>query len=120
MNIIIMSTMGGPPQKQWALGSRPGCPPLNPALHRRRNRGGGGGGGGGEGALAPPILGVMCIKYAEFILDTPFGPPQSCFRSNASGLLCERDNASFGGVVSENGKAGRRCGPRSKTRTCRP
>ena len=36
--------------------------------------GGGGGGGGAEGALAPPILGIMCIKYAEFILDTPFGP----------------------------------------------
>ena len=39
------------------------------------------GGGGGGGALAPPILGIMCIKYAEFILDTPFGPPQSCLRS---------------------------------------
>ena len=29
----------------------------------------------------------MCIKYAEFILDTPFGPPpilQSCLRSYAS------------------------------------
>ena len=23
------------------------------------------------------MLGIMCIKYAEFILDTPFGPPQS-------------------------------------------
>ena len=38
--------------------------------------GGGGGGGGAEGALdpppPPPIL-IMCIKYAEFILDTPFG-----------------------------------------------
>ena len=32
--------------------------------------------GGAEGALAPPILGNMYIKYAEFILDThPFGPP---------------------------------------------
>ena len=43
-------------------------------VHRRRNLGGGGGGGGG-GAKASPILGIMCIKYAEFILDTPFGPP---------------------------------------------
>ena len=35
--------------------------------------------------MAPPILGIMCIKYAEFILDTPFGPPpQSCLRSYAS------------------------------------
>ena len=30
------------------------------------------GGGGSEGALAPPILGNMYTKYAEFILDTPF------------------------------------------------
>ena len=30
----------------------------------------------GRGGLGPPpILGIMCIKYAEFILDTPFGPP---------------------------------------------
>ena len=51
--------------------------------HRRRKRGGGGGGGGGgaEGALAPPNLGIMHIKYAEFILDTPFGLPQSCLAS---------------------------------------
>ena len=41
---------------------------------------------GAEGALAPPILGIMCIKYAEFILDTPLGPPpQSCLCSYASG-----------------------------------
>ena len=55
-----------------------------------RNRGGGGGGGGGEGAegaLALPILGIMCIKYVEFILDTPFGSPQSCLRSYASALI---------------------------------
>ena len=38
-----------------------------------------GGGGGVEGALVPPILGIMCIKDAEFILDTPFGPPQPTF-----------------------------------------
>ena len=47
----------------------------------------GGGGGGGGGALAPLILGIMCIKYAEFILgtpDTPFEPPQSCLRCYAS------------------------------------
>ena len=58
--------------------------------HRRRNRGGGGGGGGGgaEGALAPLILGIMCIKYAEFILHTPFGPPKSCLRSYASVGCC--------------------------------
>ena len=43
-------------------------------VHRRRNR--------GEGALAPPILGNMYIKYTEFILDTLFGPPpQSCLAS---------------------------------------
>ena len=42
------------------------------------------GGGGAEGALAPPILGIMCIKHAEFILDAPFGAPQSCLRSYAS------------------------------------
>ena len=53
-------------------------------IHRRRNR------GGAEGALAPPILGIMCIKYAEFILDTPFGPPQSCLRSYASAIVLER------------------------------
>ena len=37
--------------------------------------GGGGGGGGQRGPWTPPpppIL-IMCIKYAEFILDTPFG-----------------------------------------------
>ena len=60
-------------------------------MHRRRNRGrgGGGGGGGAEGALAPPppTLGIMCIKYAEFILDTPYGPPQSCLHSYASVYL---------------------------------
>ena len=39
--------------------------------------------GEAEGALAPPILGIMCIKYAEFILDTPFGAPLSCLRSYA-------------------------------------
>ena len=41
--------------------------------------GAGGGGGGGRGSLGPPppppILVIMCIKYAEFILHTPFGPP---------------------------------------------
>ena len=50
-----------------------------------------GGGGGDRGVLAPPppptpILGNMYIKYAEFILDTLFGPPpppQSCLRSYA-------------------------------------
>ena len=41
--------------------------------------GGGGGGGGAEKALAPPILGIMCIKYAEFILATPFGPPNPVY-----------------------------------------
>ena len=54
---------------------------------RRRNWGGGG--GGAEGALAPPIVVIMCIKYAEFILDTPFGPPQSCLRSYTSVLETE-------------------------------
>ena len=61
---------------------------MNRASHihvcRRRNwmRGGGGGGGGAEGALPPPpppILSIMCIKYAEFILDTPFGPPNPVY-----------------------------------------
>ena len=53
-------------------------------VHRRRNRGGGvGWGGEGRGDLAP-IMGMMCIKYAEFILHTPFGPLQSCLRSYAS------------------------------------
>ena len=56
-------------------------------IHRRRNR------GGAEGALAPPILGIMCIKYAEFILDTPFGPPQSCLRSYASVIDFDQTNS---------------------------
>ena len=43
--------------------------------HRRRNRGGGGGGGGWWGVRGGPILGIMCIKYGEFILDTPLWPP---------------------------------------------
>ena len=58
-------------------------------LHRRRNRvggGGGGGGGGGQRGPWPPILGIMCITYAEFILDTSFGPPQSCLCSYASAI----------------------------------
>ena len=55
-------------------------------MHRRRKGGGGGGGGGGkEGALVPPILGIMCIKDAEFILDTPFGPPPT-YVSDVHGL----------------------------------
>ena len=53
--------------------------------HRRRNWGGG---GGQRGPWPPPILGIMCIKYAEFILDTPFGPPKSCLRSYASVGCC--------------------------------
>ena len=40
--------------------------------------------GGAEGALAPPNFGHYVYKVAEFILDTPFGPPQSCLRSYAS------------------------------------
>ena len=39
------------------------CFSMGSPFYRRRNRG-----------LAPPILGIMCIKYAESILDTPFGP----------------------------------------------
>ena len=31
---------------------------------------------------SPPILGIMYIKHTEFILDAPFGPPQSCLRSS--------------------------------------
>ena len=29
-----------------------------------------------------PILGIMYINHTEFILDAPFGPPQSCLRSS--------------------------------------
>ena len=29
-----------------------------------------------------PILGIKYIKRTEFILDAPFGPPQSCLRSS--------------------------------------
>ena len=43
-------------------------------------------GGGGE-ALAPSILSIMYIKYAEFILDTPSWPPQSCLCSYTSDVL---------------------------------
>ena len=31
---------------------------------------------------SPPILGIMYIMHTEFILDAPFGPPQSCLRSS--------------------------------------
>ena len=32
-----------------------------------------------RGPWPPPILGIMCIEYAEFILDTSFGPPPILF-----------------------------------------
>ena len=38
-------------------------------------------------ALAPPILGIMCIKYAEFIFETPFGPSNPVYVPT---LLCLR------------------------------
>ena len=62
--------------------------------HRRRNRGGGGGGGGAEGALAPPILGIMCIKYAEFILYTPLWAPHPVYVPTLlNALNCTNENS---------------------------
>ena len=45
--------------------------------------------GTGGWGLGPPS--ILCIKYAEFILDTPFGPPQSCLRSYASAIEADSE-----------------------------
>ena len=50
-------------------------------------RGGGGGGGARGGLGPPPILGILYIKYAEFILDTPFGLPNPVYVPTLLGQL---------------------------------
>ena len=53
---------------------------------------GGGGPGGGQGGARgglgpPPILGILYIKYAEFILNTPIGPPNPVYVPTLLGQL---------------------------------